>query len=56
MSIQSNLNNTTATTSTIMESESEHVIGTGSKQHEIIVRACISDRKAVIHLVFGFMS
>lgn len=42
MSIQSNLNNTTATTATIFWNPTqEHVSGTGSKQHEIIVRACI---------------
>ena len=44
MSIQSDLNNTTATTATITwNPNQEHVIGTGSKQHEIVVRACISD-------------
>ncbi len=47
ISIRSDLNNTTATTATITwNPKQEHVIGTGSKQHEIIVRACIRDRQS----------
>ena len=44
MSIQSDLNNTTATTATITWNPTQdHVSGTGSKQHEIIVQACKRD-------------